>query len=304
MPHVPIAPAGRADLVETAERRWSAVTAARPDLEPAVRLQRALIGQVLDLAAAIDRVPLPRLSLPPRYLAAKLGRGVPVLAAEPIPVPAAILTPYVVGFCGALADGGAGAAAEHVRDALASGAIEPASLFTASLMRDQAAIRSGAVHRGLAPDLVWLVAELAAGPFAYLLQRTIFANPAVNGALDTWGRGYCPACGSWPALAEVVGGHRILRCSFCANAWELKTYACIYCEEAGDHFVTAAPAEDRKDRRVEICSACGSYLKTVDVAALSPFPLLSIADLETMDLDVAAMEHGYQRPPMKEFARR
>ena len=53
-----------------------------------------------------------------------------------------------------------------------------------------------------------------------------------------------------------------------------------------------------------MCQACGSYLKTVDVAAFSPFPLLAVADLETMDLDVAAMEHGYARPPLKSFRKR
>jgi hypothetical protein len=26
--------------------------------------------------------------------------------------------------------------------------------------------------------------------------------------------------------------------------------------------------------------------------------------METMDLDLAAMEHGYSRPPLKEFTRR
>jgi formate dehydrogenase maturation protein FdhE len=86
-------------------------------------------------------------------------------------------------------------------------------------------------------------------------------------------------------------------------AWELATYACVYCDEGADAFVTAAPNEERKDRRVELCGACGSYLKTVDVPDLSPFPLLAIADLETMDLDVAAMEHNYTRPPLREFTR-
>jgi len=54
----------------------------------------------------------------------------------------------------------------------------------------------------------------------------------------------------------------------------------------------------------EICGGCGAYFKTVDVPALSPFPLLTIADLDTMDLDVAAIEHHYARPPMKEFGAR
>ena len=68
--------------------------------------------------------------------------------------------------------------------------------------------------------------------------------------------------------------------------------------------MTAAPDQERKDRRVEVCGACQAYLKTIDVPALSPFPLIAIADMETMDLDLAAMEHGYGRPALKEFARR
>jgi FdhE protein len=151
---------------------------------------------------------------------------------------------------------------------------------------------------------VWLVAELAVGPFVHLLQRTLFAtaDAALLDALDRWNRGYCPACGSWPALAEVVSGHRTLRCSFCSAAWELNAYACIYCGEAGEKFVTAAPDEERKDRRLEVCSSCGGYLNTIDTPELSAFPLLSISDIETTDLDVSAMEHGYGRPALKEFS--
>jgi formate dehydrogenase maturation protein FdhE len=68
--------------------------------------------------------------------------------------------------------------------------------------------------------------------------------------------------------------------------------------------VTAAPDEARKDRRIEVCATCSGYLKTIDVPELSPFPLLSISDIETTDLDVAAMEHGYQRPALKDFTTR
>jgi FdhE protein len=291
-------PAGLGDL---ARRRWAAILEARPDLEPALALQGRLLGLVIELSTSVAAAPLPRLSLPPKYLAAKLARGVPALSAEPIPVPAATLTPVLLRLCEALASGGAGDAAVHVRDIIQSGRLEAGSLLTASLNRDQESIRTGSIHRGLSPDLVWLVAELAVSPFVNALQRLLFGNPEVAAALGAWTHGYCPACGSWPALAEVVGGHRTLRCSFCAAAWELNTYACIYCGESGEPFVTAAPDAERKDRRVELCRTCGSYLKTIDVPALSPFPLLAVADLETMDLDVAAMEHRYARPPLKSF---
>ena len=303
MPHVPVSAVNPRGLAEIAQRRWADIQAEKPDLEPALALQRRLIGLVIDLSTSIAGAKLPRLSLPPKYLAAKLARGVPVFAGEPIPVPSAALTPALLRLCEELAAGGATEPAMHIHDIIASGRLDAGSLLTASLNRDQDAIREGAVHRGLAPDLVWLVAELAVSPFVHALQHAVFANAEVAGALDAWSHGYCPACGSWPALAEVVGGHRTHRCSFCAAAWELNTYGCIYCGEGGDTFITAAPNVERKDRRVELCQACGSYLKTVDVAALSPFPLLAVADLETMDLDVAAMEHGYARPPLKSFRR-
>ncbi len=294
-------------LSETAERRWAAILAARPDLGPAIELQRRLLALVLDLDTTLAGGKLPRLSLPPKYLAAKLGRGVPAFAGEPIPLPIATMRPALLALCDALATGGAGDAASHIRSAIDTGQMDAGSLFAASLARNQNAIRSGAAHRGLAADLVWLVGELAVGPFVHRLQQAIFADAVdetLRAALDAWDRGYCAACGSWPAVAEVVDGHRTLRCSFCSSGWELTRYACIYCGETGAKFVTAAPNEERKERRVEVCSQCGGYLKTIDLPELSPFPLLSISDIETTDLDIAAMEHGYQRPALKEFAAR
>ena len=288
--------------------RWAALLSLRPELQPAVALQHELLGLVTDLVEVIERGRLPRLSLPARYIAAKLQRGVPALTGEPIPLPVPLLKPALLALCAALARGGAGDAAEHIRAQLHETRIDAGALLAASLKRDQTAIRTVATHHGLAPDLVWLVAELAVSPFVYMLQRSLFdqeaVQPHLHAALDRWSHGYCPLCGSWPALAEVAATHRVLRCSFCALAWTPADYACVYCGEQGEKFVTAAINEERTDRRLEVCGTCGSYLKTIDVAALTPFPLLAIADLETMDLDMAAMEKGYQRPVLKDFGKR
>jgi FdhE protein len=307
MAYVAISDEKQGEWLAAAERRWEAIARSRPDLAPAVELQRRLLATVAEVLIVLERGRVPRLSLPARYLATKLARGVPVLADEPVPVPVSVLGPALTEFCQALAEGGAGDAARHVRDAIAGGQIDAGSLLTASLSRQQTAIRAGATHRGLAPDLVWLVAELAVSPFVYLLQRTLFSGPkdeTLLGALASWNHGYCPACGSWPALAEVVAGHRTLRCSFCSSAWELRARACIYCAEGGEPFVTVAPNNDHPERRLEACGACAGYLKTIDLNELSPFPSLSISDIETTDLDVAAMQQGYHRPALKEFGRR
>jgi len=308
VPYLSVAHPPRTELLASAERRWRAIVQDKPDLRTAVDLQRGLLTRVIDLARTIEGGRLPRLSMPGKYLAAKLSRGVPVLLGEPIPLPTALLKTSLVGFCDALAAGGAGDVAAHIGAAVETGRIDAGSLLTASLARDQEAIRTGASHLGLAPDLAWLVAELAVGPVAHALQRALFStatgNEPLAGALAAWNRGYCPACGTWPALAEVVDGHRLLRCAFCAATWERTIFACIYCDEQGEAFVTAAPDEQRFDRRTELCSACGAYLKTVDTTEVSPFPLVAIADMETMDLDVAAMDHHYGRPPLKDFTTR
>jgi FdhE protein len=306
MPFVAVADEPTPALLAAADSRWAAIAANQPDLAPAVALQRQLVAEVLELAARIEQTPLPRLSLPPKYLAAKLGRGIPGLQGEPIPLPVPTIRPSLVKLLDILSKTGAEQAAGHIASLIDGGQLDPASLLNASFTRNQEAIRTGAVALGVAPDLLWLVAELALGPFAYKLQRTLFQpnDAALSGALAAWNEGYCLACGSWPALAEVANSHRVLRCSFCNLAWELNQYACIYCGDEGEAFVTAAPDVERKDRRLELCRTCGAYLKTVDVPAISPFPLLAIADLETMDLDGAAMEHRYSRPPLKEFAPR
>src|SRR6185295_6876866 len=203
MPYVTIQAFSRDNLLDSAQRRWQVIRETRPDLAPALALQHDLLTRVIDLSEALAGGRLPRLSLPPKYLAVKLTRGVPALAGEPIPLPVPILTPTLFGLCDALAAGGAGEAATHIKDELAAGKLEASSLLTASLHRDQAALRSGAVHRGLSPDLMWLVAELAVSPFAHALQRMLFgavASDELRAALDAWNHGYCPACGSWPAV--------------------------------------------------------------------------------------------------------
>src|SRR4051794_17987219 len=121
----------REQLLAASADRWEALRQARPDLVPAVELQQRLLTIVADTAHAIGNSRLPRLSLPPKYLAAKLARAVPVFAGEPIPVPLSLLRESLLKLCDALADGGAAESAGHIREAIASGSMEAGSLLTA-----------------------------------------------------------------------------------------------------------------------------------------------------------------------------
>lgn len=289
-------------LLVEAERRWSALERERPELGAAIALQRRLIEGGLALASAIADLPLPAVE----DVAPKLQAKRPLLAGADVAVDGVAFKPFVIAFCDDLAQGGAGQPAARVRDALARGAIDVGSLLTASLRRLQTAIRMKANQVGVAPDVLWLVAELAAAPLAYRLQCARLRDAAardedLRDVLEAWAEGRCPACGSWPAFAEDVGGVRHLCCSFCGAAWQPAVTRCIYCDEAGESFLVAAHTQaGQQPRSVELCRACGGYLKRLGAAGPTPFVLLPVADLASSDLDAAAVERGYIRFSMRE----
>jgi FdhE protein len=115
-----------------------------------------------------------------------------------------------------------------------------------------------------------------------------------------WPHGYCPTCGAWPALAEARGLERSrqLRCGRCGGDWRTQWLRCPYCGTT-DHLRLGSlvPAEGGESRKVDTCLACGAYIKTLTVLTACSPPEVTLRDLETVDLDLAALERGYQRPP-------
>ena len=281
----------------------------QPALDTALALQEKLLGREIDLLEKIIESGLPSLSLPPRYLATKLKNGIPIFHGEPIPIPEQILQQGLRAFCDDLADGAASKkAALAVSETLDTGQLQSKELLLTCLRRDQRRVKQMAMHHALAPDILWLLAELALTPFAYLLYlRTISDSPNdsknINDVLNKWDLGFCPICASWPAIVEVSGDH-FLRCSFCATSWQLSSYRCLYCNNDGQNFITAAPDPEQPERRLQMCGECGGYIKVLVVETPSVFPLLAIDDLASMDLDLLAIERKYIRPALPEIKKR
>lgn len=288
--------------IEDLDARLAALTTRRPDLAAAATLQRALLGRMIGLSGRLeDESRTTDFSALKGAAVSRLKQGVPALRGDAVPLPVALLAPELTSVCEALAEGGAGDPARNISDALRRGRIDAGSLLGASFRRDQAAIRTFANHASLSPDLLWLVGELVVGPLAFHAQVRLFDDEQAGLGRDGWDRGYCPGCGSWPAFAELTGGMRYLRCSFCAAAWRPSVCRCVYCAEEGPAFSLAAPDEECPAQRLELCAACGGYLKSIETAALSRYPLLAVDDMQTTPLDVAAMNRGYMRPPLLEF---
>lgn len=169
------------------------------------------------------------------------------------------------------------------------------ALLAHSVREDRTAIEGLATSAGVDGHRFVLVARLAAWPLLVACGRTL-----AGAVPEDWEHGHCPVCGAWPLVAEQRGLERArrLRCGRCATDWPRAWLTCAYCGER-DHerLGSLVPDGELDARRIETCSTCRGYLKSVStLGALTPAELL-LVDLETVELDLVAQERSWLRPP-------
>ncbi|MFA7013775.1 MAG: formate dehydrogenase accessory protein FdhE [Desulfobacterales bacterium] len=110
-----------------------------------------------------------------------------------------------------------------------------------------------------------------------------------------WGKGYCPVCGSAPAIAVLQGeGERFLRCGFCGHSWSAMRIYCPFCENKDSKTLSYFYSESEPEYRVDICEACNKYIKTVDLRKLSRDCYMPLEQVATLHLDLKAQEMGLE----------
>jgi FdhE protein len=63
-----------------------------------------------------------------------------------------------------------------------------------------------------------------------------------------------------------------------------------------EQLVSLVPEQGGTTRVIEACKRCLGYVKTRTTLQASPAARVILDDLASVDLDVAALEHGYRRP--------
>lgn len=191
------------------------------------------------------------------------------------------------------------AASESVAEAASLREYRPSAdtavhLVAASVQHDREGIGRLAAAAGVDARALETVAGLAAVPLLQSCGRLLQSQVP-----PSWSHGYCPICGSWPLLAEFrsLDRTRRLRCGRCGGDWRLNWLCCPYCGETNHERLGALVLDEQLETlTVETCSSCFGYLKSVTtLQAIPPFELL-LRDLETVDLDIAALDRGYVRP--------
>jgi FdhE protein len=180
----------------------------------------------------------------------------------------------------------AGAPASRDDDAIA--------LLEAAVADDDASVRAVAERAGIEAALAATAAALATMPLLQACRAAWAARIP-----ETWRDAACPVCGTWAALVEARGLERRLRhrCGRCGADWAAEPVRCPFCGTTEHAQLTALVSERADERgRVEACTACRGYLKTVTTLTAAPPADVALLDLHTVHLDVAAIEHGFERP--------
>lgn len=161
-------------------------------------------------------------------------------------------------------------------------------LMKAALTSDIEAIETAARELAVDPPVLTLLLRLSMRPA--LLEVARAARNLLD--LSQWNHGHCPVCGSAPKLADLSGegGKRTLHCSLCETAWPYVRLQCPFCENDNSDDLSYLRAESEEGLRVDLCSRCGQYLKTIDLRELSGPIIVPLDDMATYHLDLIAQE--------------
>ena len=183
-------------------------------------------------------------------------------------------------------------AGETLADALEKGRLDAARLFAAVLSEDSQGFHGLAEEFDVDENVLAFFGYNSVWPSVSLCteQLTAYLDDGVS-----WKKGYCPVCGSPPALSILrEAGKRFLFCSFCGHEWHTQRMYCPFCNNQDHTKLHYFFGEEEKCYRVDVCDVCKKYLKTIDARELkhSLYPFLE--QVSTLHLDLLALEQGLE----------
>lgn len=180
---------------------------------------------------------------------------------------------------------------QKLRKALEDDELDPQAFLKAMAEDRSEEMEAAASRINVAPGIMELVLGTVMKPLVE--KRAELLKPLITGLL--WQRGYCPLCGSMPELAFLRGkeGQKWLRCSLCANEWRFGRLVCAFCDNTDQEKLLTYYIADRDRERVEVCQRCNRYVPCLDLRDRSSEPLLEVAALGLVHLDILAQQKGF-----------
>jgi FdhE protein len=179
---------------------------------------------------------------------------------------------------------------EAIAKDLLSGGMDPRRVLKASLAGRSDENATEASRLKVTPQSLSFALGQVAKPLIEILSETL--RPLTEGL--SWGKGYCPICGTMPGMAflQGEGGQRWLRCASCAHEWRFVRLVCPFCESGNYEDLEIYYVAGREYESVHVCHKCKRYVLTIDSRNLPEPIAMEVAPLALMHLDVIAQEKG------------
>lgn len=198
------------------------------------------------------------------------------------------------------AAGEAGPEAHSLQQAARSAHLDACAMLEIAADQDGDRMEVASRDLDVSCEALSVAAGLAALPLLHAMRQRFAQVIATH-----WHEGFCPLCGDWPLLAEVRGLERTrrLRCGRCGADWALPGVRCPFCDAAGHGALAAlVPEEGGETRKVETCTHCHGYLKTLSTLRAWASDEIPLADLASVDLDLVALHRDFNRPDPRPLA--
>ncbi|NVM56788.1 MAG: formate dehydrogenase accessory protein FdhE [Desulfobacterales bacterium] len=183
-------------------------------------------------------------------------------------------------------------AGTKVMDALDKGTLYTSVLFSKILSDDNDYFDEVAKNLEIDKKLLAFMAYGSMKPSLCLCAEQL---STYLGEDTQWEKGYCPICGSPPALSILRGeGERSLICTFCSHEWQTPRIYCPFCDNRDQKTLHYFFSEEERDYRVDVCDKCHKYIKTVDTRKMKHPVYPFVEQISTLHLDMLAQEKGLE----------
>ncbi len=230
---------------------------------------------------------------------AAMFAGSPMLLRESFPYDEAQALELFGVFLAMLAEVGGEAAksAATLNAALASGELKPVEVLRALISGNEETFVAWRAKLPGTPRALDFLAVCSLWPSLSATAQALAPRLPENLPHD---HGHCPLCGSLPyiSLLRQKEGLRFGVCSFCGHEHRIRRIACPYCDEADQNKLKLFQVKEFPGVRVDVCTTCNMYVKTVDHRELDGEPLPALDDMATLALDVLALNQGFKRPTL------
>ena len=281
--------------VDKIKNRVELLVKERPSHKKVLEFFKEVVTEQYKIRQKINAVPL---EIDKENLKVKIKEGFPLVDKSDLKIDFASATKLFRRLCKVLSRSKrATRDAERIKLALRSKHIDLPELFK------QACAENDEYFAELSKKL-----KLKDGLLSFLARNSIkpifeaYANELKDHVnQERWWRGYCPICGSEPAMAKLkneegVEGARFLVCSICSYEWRFTRLKCPFCEnEQHERLRYFYIEKEGRAYRVDVCEKCKRYIKTIDTKELGEEVIPLIEDIGTLHLDILAQNEGYTK---------